>query len=370
VSLPSASIIIVTFNGRSLLDPCLSAALPQATGLGAEIVLVDNGSSDGTVEHVADRYPEVRIVDSERNLGFAEGCNLGVRHALADRIVLLNNDAVPASGWLESLLAALAEPGALLACSVVHDQGYPESYALGTGSLSVIGHPIPGAGSPSEPFYATGTSLAFDRSQMGEPFNSAFFAYYEDVLLSWHARLQGGRVARAPGSHVDHVGSATASRNRPLATYYYERNKLLTLLLVYEGPTFVRLAPLYIFDGLVRLLEDGWRILRLPQSRFRRLRWQLQRYWLILRGIGWIARHARVVASWRHELQASRTVPDAHLLPLLSGKIFDDLVPSHLHRVANQLAVAYCRLAGIRTLEHGRDRRPPVVAARRSSSRT
>src|SRR5688572_6609416 len=132
--LPSASIVIVTYNGRTLLESCLAAVLPQATEQAAEVIVVDNGSSDGTIEYLTAHHPQVRIGGSDRNLGFAEGCNLGVRHAGADRIVLLNNDAVPAPGWLSELLAALDRPWTALACSVVHDEGFPEPYALGTGS--------------------------------------------------------------------------------------------------------------------------------------------------------------------------------------------------------------------------------------------
>src|SRR5947209_4353804 len=103
----SASIVIVSYNGRELLTPCLEETLTQAAEADAEVVLVDNGSTDGTAEYIRGRFPSVVVVCSSHNVGFAEGCNIGARAAGSDRIVLLNNDAVPDPGWLRELLAAL-----------------------------------------------------------------------------------------------------------------------------------------------------------------------------------------------------------------------------------------------------------------------
>jgi GT2 family glycosyltransferase len=348
----SVSIIIVSYNGRELLGPCLESTLPQAEAEGAEVVVVDNASSDGTAAFLRERFPSVALVRSARNVGFAAGSNLGARAAHGDRIVILNNDAIPDPGWLRELLAALEPDDVAVACSVVHDPRFPDAYALGTGSLSVIGHPIPNVVSDLDhPFYATGCSLAFKRSLLGEPFDAAYFAYYEDALLSWRARLRGYRVARALGSSVQHQGSATARRMPDLATYYYERNKLLTLLLGYEPRTLVRLAPLYLFDALVREAEDWRLILTSPTLVFGRLTGVIRRYELVLRGLGWLIVNSKHV--WRHRaaIQRERRVSDAEILPMLSAKVHDDYIHTRVHEAANRLARWYCRLVGVRTAE-------------------
>src|SRR5436309_12526707 len=85
---PSASIVIVNYNGRALIGPCLQATLPQADELSAEVILVDNGSSDGSVDLVEREFLTVILVRQVRNEGFAGGTNAGVRIARGDTIVL------------------------------------------------------------------------------------------------------------------------------------------------------------------------------------------------------------------------------------------------------------------------------------------
>lgn len=347
-SRPAASIIVVNFNGRELLEPCLAAALQQAGALGAELIVVDNASSDGSAAFVRDRFPEVHLVCNRRNEGFAGGCNAGVAAAKGEIVVLLNNDAIPQPGWLQSLLDAMEPPDVAIAASVVEEARYPSSYELGTGSISVIGHPIPNVcADPARPFYATGCSLAFKRPCFPTPFDPVYFAYYEDTLLSWRAHLRGLRVVRAVDSRVTHLGSATASRLPSTALYYWERNRLLTLLLCYEAPTLVKLAPLFLLDGLARSLEDVWRLSTGRQD----LSATLRRSRASAQAMAWLFLHPRQIAGKRRSVQATRVRGDGPILRLLSGKIFDDQVPTRAHSIANAIAVGYCRMAHIRTAE-------------------
>ncbi len=348
----AASVIVLNYNGRDLLPACLAPTLVQAEHIGAEVIVVDNGSSDGSVELLQRDFPTVRVIQAPRNLGFAEGNNVGVRAAESDTIVLLNNDAVPDAHWLTRLLAALDDPDVAVACSVVHDRDYAEAYALGTGSLSVIGHPVAGAMRRMDrPFYATGCSLAFKRSLCGEPFDPILFAYYEDVLFSWHARLRGFEVARALGSHVQHLGSATARRDPGRAFFLRERNRLFTLLVCYEQSTLARLVPLYIFDALVRLGEDVYRALTGRPAAQLGAPPLARKYLLLLQAVAWLVQHGPAIADRRREIQRRRTLRDGAITPLLSAKVFDDVVPSRIHTVANHLARTYCRLARIHTIE-------------------
>lgn len=349
----SVSIVIVNYNGRELLGRCLSAVLPQARESDAEVIVVDNGSRDGSVIYVQSTFPEVVVVENGRNLGFAEGCNVGVRAARGEFIVLLNNDALPWPGWLAELVRALEPEDVAIAASVIHEARYPEGYALGTGTISVIGHPIPNVlPDPESPFYAPGTSMAFKRAIFPQPFDPLYFAYYEDTLLSWRAWLGGHRVVRALGSAVGHVGSATAQRDAAAAAYYWERNKLLTLLLCYEARTIRRLAPLYLFDGIARVAEDLWLLAKANRWAARHP-WPrlLRRYWAAMRAVGWLLAHSTTVRKKRRAIQTERRVRDNQITPLLSGKIFDDYVPTRGHRIANAISQGYCRLVGVVTAE-------------------
>jgi len=345
----------------------LRAALPQATAHRAEVILVDNASSDGSVELVARNFPGVVLVRNDRNEGFAGGANAGVRAAGTNTVVLVNNDAVPAECWLEELLLALEPEDVAIAASVIDEARYPAAYALGTGTISVIGHPIPNVLPDSaSPFYATGTSLAFKRDLFPTPFEPLFFAYYEDALLSWRARLRGYRVVRAIGSRVSHVGGATARRQPDQMVFHWERNKLLMLLLCYERGTVLRLIPLYVFDGMARLAEDLWLVARRHPSQPSGWSGLVRRYGIVLRALLWLVSHIREVASRRAVVQGERTIPDSAITPLLSGKIFDDHVPTTGHAIANAVALLYCRFAGVQTAEEtgGRPALTPALPQR------
>lgn len=344
--------MIVNYNGQEFLEPCLRATIPQAAAMGAEVVVVDNGSTDRSIPLIHDCFPTVRVVENRQNEGFAAGCNIGIRASRGDVIVLLNNDAVPEPGWLAELVAALEPDSVAIASSIIHDPRFPEAYALGTATVSVIGHPIPSVlADASRPFYATGCSLAFKRAIVGEPFEDRYFAYYEDLLLSWRTRLIGFDVARALRSSVQHLGSATARRDPGLAAYYYERNKLLTLLACYEAWTLWRLLPLYLFDGVARLVDDCRHLITRPSSGPAELTRLVRRYARIVGGLLWLMGHVRYVARLRRKIQKKRTIPDGAITPMLSGKIFDDHSPTTPHRIANLISMRYCRAVGIVTAE-------------------
>jgi GT2 family glycosyltransferase len=326
--------------------------LPQAIARQAQVILVDNASSDDSVQLVAQSFPEVVLVQNDHNEGFASGANAGVKAAASDIVVLLNNDAVPEDRWLDALLSALEPADVAIAASVIDEARFPAPYALGTGTISVIGHPIPNVlADPANPFYATGTALAFKRHLFREPFEPLFFAYYEDALLSWRARLRGHRIMRAVDSRVRHLGGATARREPDQMAYYWERNKLLVLLLCYDRSTIRRLVPLYLFDGLVRLIEDVALVARRHPSRPAGWRGLIRHYGTVLKALAWLATHVQKVATRRAAIQTERIVSDSAITPLLSGKIFDDHVPTLGHAVANAVALLYCRMVGIRTAE-------------------
>ncbi|CAO5147991.1 Glycosyltransferase [Frankia sp. AiPs1] len=108
---PLATIVIVNWNGAHLLPACLDGIAKQETGIAFETWVVDNASTDGSRDLLAERYPWVRVVASDRNRGFAGGNNLALRQVTTEYAVLVNNDAIPEPTWLSALLAPFTEPG-------------------------------------------------------------------------------------------------------------------------------------------------------------------------------------------------------------------------------------------------------------------
>jgi len=224
----------VTWNGREHLDACLQAVAAQH-GVSAETILVDNGSTDGTVDHIRATYPWVRLVTLDSNRGFAAGTNAGVREARGRFVALLNNDTEPEPGWLQALVQNVDESGPfLLVTSLVvymHDPQRIDS--AGDGLLRAggafkrhHGERVDVALEPAEVFGVSGAACLMPRRVFDElrGFDEDFFASHEDVDLSYRARLLGYRCRYVPGAVVRHRGSATLGRASEFAVFHGQRN--------------------------------------------------------------------------------------------------------------------------------------------------
>ena len=229
------SIVIPNFNGRHLIDDCLGAVAAQ-TVAPAEVVVVDNGSRDGSVAHLRQRWPAVRVEVSDRNLGFAGGANRGVRATSTPLVVVLNSDAEPEPTWLAELLAA-PRPDDVWAWGsvlVAWETGRIESAGdqcnlFAMASKHLRDRPLDDLPSrPYEVFAPPGAAPLFRRDVFDElgGYHERFFLYYEDVDLAFRARLRGYRALLVPTARVHHRlgASGTLARSR----YYVARNSLWT----------------------------------------------------------------------------------------------------------------------------------------------
>jgi hypothetical protein len=200
-----------------------------------EIIVVDNGSTDDSVELVQSTYAHVRLVRSDANLGFAEGNNLGARAAAADWLVFLNNDTVVEPDWLATLdaerssksefevftsrIVFLDEPTRL-------DSAGDDYYRAG--GARKIGHgESQDSGSVSrEVFGACGAAMVIRRALFESlgGFDPRFFMVYEDVDLSYRARLRGVRIWYAADAIVRHAGSGSIGTLSAATVYYGQRN--------------------------------------------------------------------------------------------------------------------------------------------------
>ena len=258
--MPDVSVVIVTWNGRQYLEACLAAVAAQQ-GVSAEVVLVDNASTDGTVDYVREHFPAVRVVSLAENRGFAAGNNAGVREARARLIALLNNDTSAEPGWLQALVRGLDErQGFALATSRIvymHDPQIVDS--AGDGLLRSGGafKRFHGARATSamqsgEVFGVCGAACLMPKAVFDElgGFDEDFFASHEDVDLSYRARLRGYRTRYVADAVVRHHGSATLGRLSGTAVFYGQRN--LEWVYVKNSPASVllRTAPAHVAYNL------------------------------------------------------------------------------------------------------------------------
>ncbi len=329
---PLVSVVIVHFNGAELLEACLRSVEAQPYRP-VEIIVVDNGSTDGSTGRVRERHPGVRLLEQKYNSGFAEGNNIGVRAAEGEYVVILNNDTEVTPSWIPGLLGALHAPGVTVATSRVVTDGVPDAYYAMNGSINALGYNIMRVFADlSTVFFAGGASLMFRRSEIPQPFPPEYFLYQEDVYLSWRVRLRGGSVKMAQESLVYHRGSATTrSQRSALVTFYQERNRLLNALALYETATLLRLFPLFLVDAGAKFLLSVIAGRKSPLG--------------IIKAYAWCLGHPGWVARFRRIHQRERTVPDAGILCWMSSRLLEG--NGRMAGIMNALARAYARVTGL-----------------------
>jgi GT2 family glycosyltransferase len=248
-------VAIVTYDSAAHIGGCLdslaSAALDPGT---TSITVVDNASTDGTVELVRSRFPQVDLIVNERNLGFGGASNVAIRAALArgaERIFLLNPDTVVDPRFLAEALAVASRPGRIGAVQSLVllapdgervDSAGNELHFLGHGYCR--GHGRPRAQAPAEPCevpFASGAAVLLDGAALRDVglFDETLFLYGEDLDLGWRLRRAGYSILLAPKSIVlhDHVFARHADKY-----YLLERNRWLVLLRNWSVRSLVVLA--------------------------------------------------------------------------------------------------------------------------------
>jgi len=255
-----ASVIVLNWNGRILLPACLES-LHDQTQKDFEIILVDNGSVDGSAEFVEHKFPEVRIVRLSENLGFCKGNNIGIRQANGQYIALLNNDTEVDPHWLEELVKALdkhLEVGFCASKMVFQDRPHlldsaGDAYSI-AGSARKIGHSDFAKKKryqyPKYVFGACAGAAIYRRSMLEDIglLDEDFFITQEDVDLSFRAQLKGYKCLYVPTALVYHRLNATLKTYSPEYVYYGHRNLEFVYFKNMPLPLLLITLPLHLLD--------------------------------------------------------------------------------------------------------------------------
>ena len=286
---PSARIraVVVSWNGAHLLPDCLDSLFAQKITADLEVVVVDNASEDGTAAMLAERYPEVIVVRSESNLGFAGGADLGLAGFTGSFIALLNNDATFRVDAIEQMISVLEQPGnervgavtakILLTGAYRLERGHTAATAPVSSFRRDDGWLVPADPGSSEAIRVvnstgnvvtrrgTGTDRDWLRAEGEESrdaevfgfcggaallrkaaldevggFDRDLFLYYEDTDLSWRLRAGGWTVRYCASAIANHLHAASSDSASPLFRYYNTRNSLVV---------FARHAPATVVVG-------------------------------------------------------------------------------------------------------------------------
>lgn len=250
---PSASdvsIVTVNWNGREHL----ASLLPSLEPLGCrEIIVVDNGSADGSIEFLAASHPEVRTIRNSENLGFAHPCNQGAQAAKGEIVAFINNDMKAEPGWISESLRRFTPSTPCVASRILDWDGKRIDYNgsslqyLGFALQRDIGRLVDEVSGPDRVLFPCGGAFLIDRDIFLDSggFDPDYFAIFEDVDLGWRLWILGHEVAFAPDSVVRHRGHSTFGRHgQRKMRYLMHRNALLTVLKNYQDDVFERLLPL------------------------------------------------------------------------------------------------------------------------------
>lgn len=237
------SVVVVNWNGRAALERGLPSIVGSLANVhGAELVVVDNGSVDGSAEVLERLAPAARLIRNDDNVGFSPAANQGIRATEGTYVALLNNDVVCHPDWLRLLVDALeADPRLGTAAAqlrYLHDPGRINSAGI---IVDLIGRArdrrdgLPASAEPQRPvavFGGSGGAVLYRRAMLDEVglLDERYFAYLEDVDLAWRARRRGWGAVYVPGSIVLHEFSASSAQVQGLKNRLSNRNLVWTLV--------------------------------------------------------------------------------------------------------------------------------------------
>ncbi len=312
--MPSASIIIPHLNGRHHLSTCLTS-LRQQTYTDFETILVDNGSTDGTQTFVREQFPEVKLLELGRNLGFTGACNAGWRAAGGEFIILLNNDTEVDANWLAEIVSAFRrrpDVGIIASKMLLFDRRdhfhtAGDFYRIDgvPGNRGVWQEDVGQYDTEEEVFGACGGSSAYRRQLLDDIgfLDDDFFFSCEDVDISWRAHLAGYKVLYVPTAVVYHKLKATGGA--VTGSFYDGRNFLYLIWKNYPSS----------------LLKKHWRLILKSQLNITR---EALRHW---RGEAARARLRGQLAGLlglfkmlpkRRQIQSNRRIDDDMLTAVLT----------------------------------------------------
>ena len=273
------AVVILNWNGLDLMKEFLPSICAHTPTDIADVVVADNGSTDGSVEWLKRNHPDVILLEMEENHGYARGYNLAIKKLPYSYVVLLNSDVEASPDWLTPLFDFCESHPDVGACQpkllAYRDKKAFEYAGAAGGFLDKYGYPYCRGriffsiendegqyDSPAEIFWATGACLFIRREVYLKAggLDESFFAHMEEIDLCWRVKLLGYKIYTVPQSHMYHLGGATLSASEPRKTYLNFRNNLLMLyknLPKNEGRRILIIRRLLDTIALARYIAGG-----------------------------------------------------------------------------------------------------------------
>lgn len=312
-----ASVIIPNWNGKHLLEVCLKSLTGQ-TLKQIEIIVVDNGSVDGSVQLIEKKYPTIRLIKLTKNTGFAYAVNQGIKYSQGKYIVLINNDTQVNKDCLKHLVRTAEDypKAGFIAAKMLnfYHRDIIDSvgdYIDNVGHANNIGMGEVDSGEYDKQrtvFLATGGGSLFKREVFEKVglFDEDYFAYMEDVDLCLRAQMQGFIGLVEPKAKIYHIHKATSSKNKSFSEYLQFRNMMMTVIKDFPG----------------RLILEKWNWLLILLVNLNTVRYLATKGLLIpaLQAEWWILWNLPKLLVKRKTIQSSKIVSDDYLINNIKQK--------------------------------------------------
>jgi len=255
---PLVSIIIVNYNGKKFLEDCFHT-LQKITYLNFEIILIDNNSTDNSVDFIKNKYPSTIIIKLEKNYGFAYPNNVGAKNAKGDFLLFLNNDTKVHPDFISEMVNVLKkDPKIAISQSMLLK---PNGDIDSSGDfIDLIGNGYSSKEKINdirEILSARGASMMIRKEIFDKlkGFDEKFFVSFEDVDLGWRAWIFGYKVVVIPNSIVYHIGGQTIKKMRTELSFHGFKNILAMKITNFEPKFAILTIFLFFVLGGIRLLR-------------------------------------------------------------------------------------------------------------------
>ncbi|KIO77777.1 glycosyl transferase family 2 [Pedobacter lusitanus] len=247
MSEPKVAVVILNWNGKQLLKDFLPSVIKSRYN-NLQLIVGDNASTDGSVDYIKNNFPEIQIIENDRNYGFAEGYNRILKQVTADYYVLLNSDVEVPENWIEPVIKAMeADPAIAAAQPKIKwqkDKTQFEYAGAAGGFLDINAFPFcrgrifdqiePDLGQYNqfrEIFWASGAAFFIKTKQWDETggLDPDLFAHMEEIDLCWRLKNLGYKIVYCPDAEVYHVGGGTLDANNPYKVFLNFRNNLMIM---------------------------------------------------------------------------------------------------------------------------------------------
>jgi len=318
---PKVSVIILNYNGIKFIEQCLKSVL-NTDYTSFEVILVDNASQDGSIELAKKLFednPKLRIIENRNNLGFAQGNNIGAKHAKGDILVFLNIDTEVEPNWLHELVNVMNPNPTIGAAQckllIAQNRNLLESighYVDYTGIESAESTLIKGQvnddryNQSKEIFYARGAAMAIKRNVFLKAgmFDPAYFMDHEEIDLCWRIWLRGYKIVSAPKSIVYHYGGALVGKREenPTVLFHLRKNHITSLIKNYQLKNTMKYLPIYL------TFLFGHACLTIPKGK-------INITITYIKAVQWALKNFRYIYTQRLKVQyLIRRVPDATIM--------------------------------------------------------